>query len=93
MTAKAIDMRWCEGDLPTGPGLDGMARALALVESASPAELRACAGGILQASHALAWVSCLYLDGSGRWLGSDGNDVRFDCDDFRHPYAHAIRQG
>ncbi|MBA2777995.1 sigma-54 interaction domain-containing protein [Billgrantia kenyensis] len=98
MTAKAIDMRWCEGDLPTGPGLDGMARALALVESASPAELRACASGILQASHQLAWVSCLYLDGSGRWLGGDGlggddSDMRFDCDDFRHPYAHAIRQG
>ncbi|MBZ0331565.1 sigma 54-interacting transcriptional regulator [Halomonas sp. ANAO-440] len=93
MTAKAIDMRWRGGDLPTGPGLDGMARALALVESASPAELRECAGGILQASHGLAWVSCLYLDGSGRWLGSDGDDIRFDCDDFRHPYAHAIRQG
>ncbi|MCE8035103.1 sigma-54 dependent transcriptional regulator [Halomonas sp. MCCC 1A11057] len=92
MTAKAIDMRWCEGDLPTGPGLGGMARALALVESASPAELRGCASDILQASHGLAWVACLYLDGSGRWLGSDGDDLRFDCDDFRHPYAHAIRQ-
>ncbi|MCE8017130.1 sigma 54-interacting transcriptional regulator [Halomonas sp. MCCC 1A17488] len=92
MTAKAIDMRWCEG-VPMGPGLDGMARALALVESATPAELRACAGGILLAGHGLAWVGCLYLDGSGRWLGSDGDDVRFDCDDFRHPYAHAIRQG
>ena len=93
MTAKAIDMRWCGGDLPTGPGLDGMARALALVESASPVELRECAGSILRASHGLAWVSCLYLDGSGRWLGCDGDDIRFDCDDFRHPYAHAIRQG
>ncbi|NIC06399.1 sigma-54 interaction domain-containing protein [Billgrantia bachuensis] len=93
MTAKAIDMRWCEGGLPTGRGLGGMARALALVESASPAGLRACAGGILQASHGLAWVTCLYLDGSGRWLGGDNDDVRFDCDDFRHPYAHAIRQG
>lgn len=93
MTAKAIDMRWCEGGLPTGLGLDGMARALALVESASPGDLRACAGAILKASHGLDWVNCLYLDGSGRWLGCDGNDVRFDCDDFRHPYAHAIRQG
>ncbi|MGR4066337.1 sigma-54 interaction domain-containing protein [Billgrantia sp. C5P2] len=93
MTAKAIDMRWCEGGLPTGPGLGGMARALALVESTSPAGLRACAGGILQASHGLAWATCLYLDGSGRWLGGDNDDVRFDCDDFRHPYAHAIRQG
>ncbi|WP_104205476.1 sigma-54 interaction domain-containing protein [Billgrantia saliphila] len=93
MTAKAIDMRWCEGGLPTGPGLDGMARALALVESASPVELRQRACGILGAGHGLAWVDCLYLDGSGRWLGRDAAEARFDCDDFRHPYAHAIRQG
>ncbi|WP_111415512.1 sigma-54 interaction domain-containing protein [Billgrantia lactosivorans] len=93
MTAKAIGMHWREDGIPTGHALSGMSHALALVESASPAELRDCAGGVLQAGHGLAWVSCLYLDGSGRWLGGDGSDARFECDDFRHPYAHAIRQG
>src|SRR5690554_3703755 len=94
MTAKAIDMCWRSEEVPLGSGLDGMAHALALVESASPAELRGCAGALLQSGYGLAWVSCLYLDGSGRWLGQDGqSEVRFECDDFRHPYAHAIRQG
>ncbi|MBF8224200.1 sigma 54-interacting transcriptional regulator [Halomonas sp. 328] len=39
------------------------------------------------------WVCCLALDASGRWLEGDGEGDRLACDDFRHPYAHAIRRG
>src|SRR5690554_1579179 len=94
MTAKAIDMCWHGAGVPLGSGLGGMTQVLALVESSSPAELRDCAGRLLQTSFGLDWVSCLHLDGSGRWLEPDGQSgIRFECDDFRHPYAHAIRQG
>ncbi|MDI5987540.1 sigma 54-interacting transcriptional regulator [Halomonas sp. M4R5S39] len=93
MGVRAIDRRRNEGGQPTGQGLAGMARALALVESATPAELRERGCGLLRDGHGLAWVACLYLEESGRWLGSDGDDARLACDDFRHPYAHAIRQG
>ncbi len=80
--------------MPLESRLDGMAHALALVESASTVELRGRAASLLQSSYGLEWVSCLYLEGSGRWLGHDGqSEDRFECDDFRHPYAHTIRQG
>ncbi|RCV88874.1 sigma-54 interaction domain-containing protein [Billgrantia montanilacus] len=93
MGARAIDTCQAMAGQPVGPGLVGMARALALVESASPVELRERGCAILVSCQGLAWAECLYLDGSGRWLGSDRADARLACDDFRHPYAHAIRQG
>ncbi|MFC3284152.1 sigma-54 interaction domain-containing protein [Litchfieldella rifensis] len=78
---------------PAAASLAGMALALSLVESATPAELRERGSRILRDSQGLAWVECLYLEGSGRWLGSDASEARLACDDFRHPYAHAIRSG
>ncbi|HIX62489.1 MAG TPA: sigma 54-interacting transcriptional regulator [Candidatus Halomonas stercoripullorum] len=94
MTEKAVGVCWRGADVPLESRLDGMAHALALVESASTVELRGRAASLLQSSYGLEWVSCLYLEGSGRWLGHDGqSENRFECDDFRHPYAHTIRQG
>lgn len=79
----------------------GMSAALTLVESGCPRDLRArsCAlliRGLAQVSSATpcpAWARILYLEECGRWLGCDDDETRLDCDDFRHPYAHAIRQG
>ncbi|SDM89061.1 sigma-54 specific transcriptional regulator [Franzmannia pantelleriensis] len=78
---------------PEGIGLAAMPTALALVECASPAALRECGSRLLRDSLGLAWVECLFVEGSGRWLGRDHGEGRLDCDDFRHPYAHAIRRG
>src|SRR5690554_4712003 len=94
MTAKAIDMCRRGAGMPLESRLDGMAHALTLVESASSVELRGRAGRVLQSRYGLEWVSCLYLEGNGRWLGQDErSEQHFECDDFRHPYAHTIRQG
>ncbi|TFH85946.1 sigma-54-dependent Fis family transcriptional regulator [Billgrantia azerbaijanica] len=73
--------------------LAGMAEALRLVEGRSPAELRRRALGLLRERLALPWGRCLALDASGRWLAEDAEDASLACDDFRHPYAHAIRRG
>ncbi|GAA0560427.1 sigma-54 interaction domain-containing protein [Halomonas salifodinae] len=73
--------------------LDGMALALALVESEAPPALRRRAREVLGHCQPTAWVDCLYLAENGRRLASDDADFRLACDDFRHPYAHAIRRG
>ncbi|EPC00234.1 hypothetical protein L861_06995 [Litchfieldella anticariensis FP35 = DSM 16096] len=74
-----------------------MATALSMVESESPRELRSRSSAILcealGGTGKTGWAQCLYLEGSGRWLGSDDDETRLACDDFRHPYAHAIRSG
>ncbi|WP_275288541.1 sigma-54 interaction domain-containing protein [Halomonas elongata] len=75
------------------PALAGMAEALRLVEGHSPAELRRRGLALLRERLALPWARCLALDASGRWLVEDGRESRLACDDFRHPYAHAIRSG
>ncbi|WP_237022354.1 sigma-54 interaction domain-containing protein [Halomonas sp. HG01] len=75
------------------PALAGMAEALRLVEGHSPDELRRRGLSLLRERLGLAWARCLFLDASGRWLGEDGDDAWLACDDFRHPYAHAIRRG
>ncbi|WP_240724597.1 sigma-54 interaction domain-containing protein [Halomonas borealis] len=75
------------------PALVGMAEALRLVEGDSPAELRRRAVTLLRERLALPWARCLGLDTSGRWLSEEGEAPRLACDDFRHPYAHAIRGG
>lgn len=71
--------------------LAGMPLALSLVESASTAALRRQAASLLQRHLGLAVAECLFVEGSGRWLGRDHDDVQFDCTDFSHPYAHVIR--
>nr|WP_083700625.1 sigma 54-interacting transcriptional regulator [Halomonas sp. 1513] len=93
MSARAIDMAQGEARQAASLGLAAMPTALALVECATPAALRACSSRLLCDSLGLAWVECLFVEGSGRWLGRDDADVRLDCGDFRHPYAHAIRRG
>lgn len=97
MNARAIDMAQGGGGLAGATSLAGMVTALAMVESASPRELRRRACEILRAALSEggppAWVHCFYLEKSGRYLGSDYGDIQLACDDFRHPYAHAIRQG
>lgn len=70
-----------------------MSATLAMVKSTSSQALRQCAGRLLCDGLGMTWAECLYLDGSGRWLGRDGTDARFDCDDYHHPYAHVIRHG
>lgn len=72
--------------------LNGMHQALSLVECETPRELRLCCCDILRRDWGFEWVQCLYIDGDGRWLAIDDADARLDCDDFRHPFAHAIRQ-
>ncbi|KPQ21175.1 sigma-54 interaction domain-containing protein [Halomonas sp. HL-93] len=73
--------------------LAAMPLALTLVESRSTSELRPRAAQLLQRHLGLALAECLYIEGSGRWLGRDGDDGQFDCSDFNHPYAHVIRSG
>ncbi|KAE8438913.1 sigma-54 interaction domain-containing protein [Vreelandella piezotolerans] len=71
--------------------LAGMPFALTLVESSSPSGLRQQAAKLLQRHLGLTLAECLYVEGSGRWLGRDSDDLQFDCADFSHPYAHVIR--
>ncbi|XQU08256.1 sigma-54 factor interaction domain-containing protein [Halomonas sp. LY9] len=73
--------------------LAGMPLALTLVESSSTVALRKQAAQLLQEHLGLVMAECLYVEGSGRWLGRDSDDLQFDCADFNHPYAHAIRSG
>lgn len=73
--------------------LAAMPLALTLVESSSTAALRQQAAQLLRRHLGLALAECLYIEGSGRWLGRDGDDGQFDCSDFSHPYAHVIRSG
>ncbi|MGM0826384.1 MAG: sigma-54 interaction domain-containing protein [Pseudomonadota bacterium] len=80
-------------ETPLSAELAAMPLALTLVESHSTAELRKRAAQVLQHHLGLEAVECLYLEGSGRWLGRDGVDGQFDCSDFNHPYAHVIRSG
>ncbi|WP_249977522.1 sigma-54 interaction domain-containing protein [Vreelandella olivaria] len=73
--------------------LAAMPLALTLVESSSATVLRQQAAQLLQQHLGLALAECLYIEGSGRWLGRDGDDEQYDCGDFNHPYAHVIRSG
>ncbi|SJN08808.1 Response regulator of zinc sigma-54-dependent two-component system [Halomonas citrativorans] len=73
--------------------LSAMPLALTLVESLSAAALRQRSATLLQRHLGLALAECLYIDGSGRWLGRDVGEDQFDCGDFHHPYAHVIRSG
>ncbi|AVU10810.1 MULTISPECIES: sigma-54 interaction domain-containing protein [unclassified Halomonas] len=73
--------------------LAAMPLALTLVESSSTVVLRQQAARLLQSHLGLALAECLYIEGSGRWLGRDSDNVQFDCADFNHPYAHVIRSG
>ncbi|WP_136253098.1 sigma-54 interaction domain-containing protein [Onishia niordana] len=81
--------------LASVPALAGMSEAMRLVEGNSPAELRRRGLALLRERLGVAWARCLALDASGRWLVEDEGEqeVRLACDDFRHPYAHAIRRG
>ncbi|MDT8893311.1 sigma 54-interacting transcriptional regulator [Halomonas sp. I1] len=78
---------------PDSAPLAGMVGALTLVESQSPRQLRQRAETLLQQRLGIPRASCLVLDSSGRWLSDEGQGVRLACDDFTHPYAHAIRRG
>ncbi|WP_447894348.1 MULTISPECIES: sigma-54 interaction domain-containing protein [unclassified Vreelandella] len=71
--------------------LAAMPLALTLVESASLSALRKQAARLLRDCPGVDAAECLYIDGSGRWLGRDGLDTQFDCGDFSHPYAHVVR--
>ncbi|WP_018918947.1 sigma-54 interaction domain-containing protein [Vreelandella zhanjiangensis] len=73
--------------------LAAMPLALRLAESPAPIVLRERVSELLRHEVGLAWAACLYLEGSGRWLGLDNSDAQFDCSDFRHPYAHVVRSG
>ncbi|PRY64287.1 sigma-54-specific transcriptional regulator [Vreelandella songnenensis] len=73
--------------------LSAMPLALTLVESHCAATLRQRSATLLKRHLGLALAECLYIDGSGRWLGRDGDEGQFDCGDFHHPYAHVIRSG
>lgn len=92
MEVNALDQRDISVAQPLA-GLASMPMALALVESTTPRELRLRSRQFLANSLGLAWVECLYLDSSGRWVGRDNSEARFNCDEFSHPYAHAIRTG
>ncbi|MCB8890431.1 sigma-54 interaction domain-containing protein [Vreelandella malpeensis] len=83
LVARSID--------PPTSALAAMPLALTLVESASLQTLRRQAANLLRRQLGLAMVECLYIDGSGRWVGRDDAAERFDCADFSHPYAHVIR--
>ncbi|MDN7131558.1 sigma-54 dependent transcriptional regulator [Halomonas sp. MC140] len=73
--------------------LAAMPIALTLVESANAEALRARAATLVRDGLGLDGAECLYVEGSGRWLGRDGDTAQFDCSDFSHPYAHVIRSG
>ena len=70
-----------------------MSTALAMVASPGLGELRTRSCAALRDAHGLHWVQCLALDDSGRWLVPDESQAALACDDFRHPYAHAIHRG
>ncbi|MGO3055722.1 MAG: sigma-54 interaction domain-containing protein [Halomonas sp.] len=85
---------------PTAPSerpwhreLAAMPLALRLVESSTSVVLRERVSELLRRQVGMAWSACLYLEGSGRWLGLDDSEAQFDCSDFRHPYAHVVRSG
>nr|WP_298378811.1 sigma 54-interacting transcriptional regulator [uncultured Halomonas sp.] len=73
--------------------LEGMALTLDMVASVQPRQLRVRSCAALSEAQDLTWVRCLSLDPSGRWLTLDDSEATLACDDFRHPYAHAIRRG
>lgn len=73
--------------------LAAMPLALTLVESGSAEVLRQQSARLLRQHLGLVLAECLYIEGSGRWLGRDGSEGQFDCADFSHPYAHVIRSG
>ncbi|SHF36970.1 sigma-54 specific transcriptional regulator [Modicisalibacter ilicicola DSM 19980] len=73
--------------------LDRMTIALDMLACPNTASLRERGRAALCETHDLVWSHCLALDASGRWLVQDDSEIRLACDDFRHPYAHAIRRG
>lgn len=92
MTLQAIDAFAASRACLSSP-LAAMPIALTLVESGNAEVLRKRAAQILCDGLALDRSECLFVEGSGRWLGRDGDSVQFDCSDFSHPYAHVIRSG
>ncbi|WP_447044391.1 sigma-54 interaction domain-containing protein [Vreelandella sp. H-I2] len=92
MTLQALDTFANNGSRSTSP-LAAMRIALTLVESASTEALRQRAAQVLGNGLGLDCAECLYVEGSGRWLGRDDDAAQFDCSDFSHPYAHVIRSG
>lgn len=92
MTLHATNTAAVSKTLPPAE-LAGMPLALTLVESSSTAALRKQSAWLLQHHLGLALAECLYIEGSGRWLGRDSSEEQFDCTDFNHPYAHVIRSG
>ncbi|SFI08957.1 sigma-54 interaction domain-containing protein [Modicisalibacter xianhensis] len=73
--------------------LNGMDLALAMVSSRNVRQLGERGCQALRNAHALTWVSCLELDANGRQLWIDDEETPLACDDFSHPYAHAIHRG
>jgi sigma-54 dependent transcriptional regulator len=92
MTLQALDTFAANTACSLSP-LAAMPIALTLVESESTETLRKRAAQVLCDGLGLDCSECLYVEGSGRWLGRDGNAAQFDCSDFSHPYAHVIRSG
>lgn len=92
MTLQALDTSAANTACSLSP-LAAMPIALTLVESESTEALRKRAAKVLCDGLGLDCSECLYVEGSGRWLGRDGNAAQFDCSDFSHPYAHVIRSG
>lgn len=92
MTLQAIDTFAATRERSSSP-LAAMPIAVTLVESVSAEALRKSAAQVLREVVGLDCAECLYVEGSGRWLGRDGDEVQFDCSDFSHPYAHVIRSG
>ncbi|MGO1773204.1 MULTISPECIES: sigma-54 interaction domain-containing protein [unclassified Halomonas] len=92
MTLQALDVLAAKKACSPSP-LAAMPIALTLVESNSSEALRKRAAQVLCKGLGLDCTECLYLEGSGRWLGRDGDTAQFDCSDFSHPYAHVVRTG
>ena len=92
MTLQALNAFAANSACSSSP-LAAMPIALALVESSSTEVLRKRAAQVLCDRLELDSSECLYIEGSGRWLGRDGESEQFDCSDFSHPYAHVIRSG
>lgn len=84
MTLQALDTFANNGSRSTSP-LAAMRIALTLVESASTEALRQRAAQVLGNGLGLDCAECLYVEGSGRWLGRDDDAAQFDCSDFSHP--------